>query len=94
MGLIYTITEVMEWLDAQIAWKEAAKASKYLNNHIRVCDTPREPAIHIYEGVVQLADVLGKELLREEYYNEYDRLHFEYKGYDVFGLVPKETADE
>ena len=94
MGIICTIVEVMEWLDAQIAWREAAKASKYLDNHIRACDTPEERMIHVYDGVVQLADVLGKELLREEHTKDYEYLYFEYKGYTVFGLVPKETADE
>ena len=94
MGIICTIVEVMEWLDAQIAWREAAKASKYLDNHICTCDAPEGRMIHVYDGVFQLADVLGKELLREEHCDEYDRMHFEYEGYDIYGLVPKETADE
>lgn len=87
MGIIYTMTEIMEWLDAQIAWREGGRALKYFNNHIRVSDAPFEKEIHLTEGIKEIAGVLGAKLKREEHMIDGEIDYFMYKEYRVFQWV-------
>lgn len=87
------IKECMEWLDKIISWKKEEESLYQLNSQVSLCRAHRAKRIHVYSGIEILADVLGKELVRERWEEQRkNALSFAYKGYTVFQL--EELDDE
>lgn len=86
-------TDIKEWLDKQIAWRNEGAALKNFNSQIEVIDIPNCECkqIHLYKAE-NVADILGIEMKREPYCEEYDCLYFMYEGYKVFCLKDKAYA--
>lgn len=85
--------EIKEWLDKQIAWRNEGISIKDFNSQIGVIDSNfvQEKDIHLWKADI-VADILGVELQREEFNEEYDQLYFMYKGYKVYGLRERKNA--
>lgn len=85
--------ELKEWLDKQVAWRNEGIALKNFNSRIDALDVHFDEyrEIHIYDADV-VSDILGIDLQREHFNEEYDQLYFMYEGYKVFCLRNKEDG--
>lgn len=81
-------TDMKEWLDVQIAWREVGMSLKAFDDEIEVIDIPREKRIHLW-NVKMAADVMGMELQEEKDLEEDKIMYFMYRGYKIHGYEVK-----
>lgn len=91
--VIMDFASIRDWLDKQVAWRKEGAALKNFNSQIRVIDVESCEIKQIHLRKVDVvADILGTEIQREPWDEEYDCLYFMYEGYKVFCLRDKEHA--
>lgn len=78
-------TDIKEWLDAQIAWRNEGLALKEFNAEIDVIDTPSEKKIHLW-NIKMAADIMGVELQEGKQVGKNKVTYFMYRGYKIFGM--------
>ena len=75
--------EAEKWLDDVIEHQKALEEKCYFDNDVIYGVT--FSVIHIYEGIEKLSSALGKALSKRKN-EEYIRVSFMYKNYEVFQL--------
>ena len=85
--------QIVAWLDRQIELRQELGTISKVGESIETC-TPEANRIHIYEGVVELANACDCTLDTRPCADEYEYLFFHYKGVEVYELIEKEERDE
>lgn len=82
-------SEVEQWLDAQVAWRDQGKKLQTFNSDIRVIDANYMDGIHCNNAAL-LAEMLGVKLYITEHSENLEYHNFWYKGYKVYSLEDKQ----
>lgn len=87
------MNDIREWVDALVCDKKFEGISIY---GISSRTSFGMPEVHVDTGIEKLATALNLDLVRSDWEgnklcnSDWDELHFVYKGYKFFKLVPKE----